>query len=84
MKSSKGNTRNKTDVSQDLGKIGKRIKELHIAKGYSSHETFAYENDFNRPQYGRYERGEDLRVSTLLRVMKALGVTPEEFFEGFE
>jgi len=68
-----------------LEKLGKRIKQLRIAKGYSSYEYFAYENEISRAQYGRYEKGEDLRFSTLAKVINALGITMREFFsEGFE
>lgn len=65
--------------------LGKRIKALRIAKGYTSYETFANENNINRPQYWRYENGQDIRFSTLLRILDALDVTLEEFFkQGFE
>ncbi|AZA91770.1 Helix-turn-helix domain [Chryseobacterium nakagawai] len=68
-----------------LQKLGKRIKELRIAKGYSSYEYFAYEHNISRAQYGRYEKGEDLRFSTLAKVINAFGMTMNEFFaEGFE
>lgn len=73
------------DPAVVLKQLGERIKALRIARGHSSHETFAYENNFNRAQYSRYERGEDLRFSTLLRIVQALDMTLEEFFsEGFE
>lgn len=81
---SKGKQKKTPAMSERMDKLGKRIKELRIAKGYSSHETFAYEHNINRPQYWRYENGQDLRFSTLLKVIDALGVTVEEFFEGFE
>lgn len=65
--------------------LGERIKALRMQKGYTSHELFAYEHDFNRTQYGRYERGEDLRFSTLLRIIEAFDMTVTEFFSvGFE
>lgn len=68
-----------------LRKVGKRIKELRISKGYSSYEYFAYEHNISRAQYGRYEKGEDLRFSTLAKVINAFGMTMKEFFsEGFE
>lgn len=81
---SKGKTRKSPSTPERMERLGRRIKELRIAKGYSSHETFAYEHNINRPQYWRYENGQDLRFSTLLKVIDALGVTVEEFFEGFE
>ncbi|MGG5209233.1 helix-turn-helix domain-containing protein [Chryseobacterium sp. MIQD13] len=68
-----------------LKKLGKRIKEIRIAQGYSSYEYFAYEHNISRAQYGRYEKGEDLRFSTLAKVISAFGMTMNEFFaEGFE
>ncbi len=69
----------------DLAKLGKRIKSLRIAKGYKNYENFAFENDIPRAQYGRYENGEDLRFSSLLKVIKAFDMTIAEFFSvGFE
>lgn len=79
--------RSKTDegMEQELVKLGDRIKQLRIKKGYTSYEIFAFENGINRAQFGRYERGEDLRYSSLLKVIRALGVTQREFFsEGFD
>ena len=71
--------------NKELVKLGKRIRELRIKKGYSNYEYFAYENNIPRAQFGRYEQGEDLRYSSLLRVVKALGITMEDFFsEGFD
>lgn len=70
---------------EDLKMLGERIRSLRIKKGYSNYENFAYEHDIARAQYGKYEKGEDLRYSSLLKVIKALGMTPKEFFEeGFE
>lgn len=68
--------------NKDIAKIGKRIKELRIKAGYSSYEVFAYENNISRSQFGKYERGENMRVDSLLKICKALKVTPEEFFKG--
>ena len=68
-----------------LKKLGARIKSLRIEKGYSSYEYFAYEHNISRAQFGRYERGEDLRFSTLVKIVAAFDMTFEKFFsEGFE
>lgn len=65
--------------------LAKRIKELRIKKGYSNYEYFAYEHGISRAQYGRYEKGEDLRFSSLMKLIEAFEMTPEEFFsEGFD
>ncbi|MDN4011938.1 helix-turn-helix transcriptional regulator [Chryseobacterium gambrini] len=68
-----------------LKNLGKRIKEIRIAKGYTSYEYFAYEHNISRAQFGRYERGEDLRFSTLAKIVQAFNMSLEEFFaEGFD
>ncbi len=73
------------ETERELVKLGERIKQLRVKKGYTSYEIFAFENGINRAQFGRYERGEDLRYSSLLKVCDALGVTIKEFFsEGFD
>lgn len=70
---------------EDLKKLAKRIKSLRQEKGYSNYENFAYVNDLPRAQYGRYEKGEDLKFSSLMKVIRALGIPVKEFFsEGFD
>jgi len=65
--------------------LAKRIKQLRIDKGYSSQETFAYDNDYTLSYYSRIERGEDIRFTSLVRLSKALGVNLKTLFsEGFE
>lgn len=72
-------------TQQQLSKLGNRIKALRKAKGFQNYEQFAYQNGISRSQYGRYENGEDLRFSSLLKVLKALDISLAEFFgEGFE
>ena len=68
-----------------LKKLGNRIRQIRISKGYTSYEYFAYDNNISRAQFGRYERGEDIRFSTLARIIEAFDMTVEEFFsEGFD
>jgi transcriptional regulator with XRE-family HTH domain len=66
-------------------KVGDRIRELRKQKGYKAYEDLAYEADIPRAQWGRYEKGANLKVNSLKKVLDALGVTPAEFFsKGFE
>ena len=66
-------------------KMGERLKSLRIKKGFTSYEAFAYEHGLSRALYGRYEKGKDLRFSSLVKIVKALNMTLEEFFsEGFD
>lgn len=80
-----GNKQNTTFAEEELQKLGSRIKQLRIQKGYTSYEYFAYEKDISRAQYGRYENGEDLRYSSLIKIVKAFDMSMEEFFsDGFK
>ena len=75
-----------TGTSTDFIKLGKRMRELRIKKGYSSFESFAYDNDLPRVLYGNYEKGEgNITYKNLLKVIKALNISITEFFsEGFK
>lgn len=67
-----------------LQKLGNRVKSLRIGKGYTSYDFFAYDHHISRAQWGRYENGQDLKFSSLLKVVTAFEMTLAEFFsEGF-
>jgi len=71
-------------VEIELENLGQRLRELRKAKGYNNYEKFAYDNDIARAQYGRYEKGSDLRFGTLLKIIESHGLSVAEFFsEGF-
>ena len=75
----------KKKLSKDIIALAKRLKELRVEKGYSNYENFAFDNELPRAQYGRYEKGEDLRFSSLMKVIRAYGISPQEFFsKGFD
>lgn len=70
---------------EEVLKLASRIKQLRKEAGYTSSEIFAYDNQITSSQYGRYERGEDIRFTSLVRLCKAFKISLEEFFsEGFE
>ncbi|MBI1227785.1 MAG: helix-turn-helix domain-containing protein [Bacteroidetes bacterium] len=72
-------------TKQQLANLGNRIKSLRKEKGFSNYEQFAFTHEIGRAQYGRYENGEDLRFSSLLKVLQAFDISLAEFFsEGFE
>ncbi|MBD0280285.1 MAG: helix-turn-helix transcriptional regulator [Flavisolibacter sp.] len=73
------------DAAYYQQKLGQRIKELRLKKGYTSYEYFAYEHNISRAQFGRYEKGQDLRFSSLIKIIQAFDMTLQEFFsEGFD
>jgi transcriptional regulator with XRE-family HTH domain len=68
-----------------LMKLAARLKTLRKQRGFASAENFANAYNINRTQYGRYEKGEDIRFSSLVRLLKAIGISLSEFFsEGFD
>lgn len=70
---------------KELTRLGNRIRALRVERGYTNYENFAFDHDIPRAQFGRYEKGEDLRYLSLLKVTRAFGITLEEFFsKGFE
>ena len=83
-KNEKGFTKNKdNEETIYLKKIGERLKYFRKKAGYSNYEYFAYDHNISRPQYGKYEAGANIQVNTLIKILKALNVTLEEFFTGF-
>jgi transcriptional regulator with XRE-family HTH domain len=69
--------------AQNLKKIGERLKHFRKKAGFTNYEYFAYEHGFSRPQYGKYEAGANIQLNTLMKILKALNVSLEEFFKGF-
>jgi len=77
-------TKPKKNKPKEILKLANRIKQLRKEKGYTSQETFAYDNDYTLSYYSRLERGEDIRFSSLVRLCKALDIDLKTFFsEGF-
>jgi transcriptional regulator with XRE-family HTH domain len=75
----------KIDEPQQIPeKVAARLRALRLQRGYTSYEQFALDNDLNRSLYGKYERGADMRISTLIRLCAALDITPDEFFKGIK
>lgn len=73
------------DTDQQLiEKIGKRIKSLRIAAGYTNAETFAFEHRIGRSQYAEWERGKDMKATSINRIAAIHDLTVEEFFEGMK
>ena len=72
-----------SEEAKYLKQVGDRLKYYRKKAGYTNYEYFAYENDISRPQYGKYEAGANIQLNTLMKILKALNVSLEEFFTGF-
>jgi transcriptional regulator with XRE-family HTH domain len=65
--------------------VGTRLKQLRKDAGYSSQETFAYDAEIPRALYGKYEKGSNMTISSLDRILKFHKISFEEFFsQGFK
>ena len=66
-----------------LFEIGKQIKNLRKTNTNLSAENFAYEKGFDRVQYSRIEKGTNITIKTLLKVLDKHNLTPKDFFNLF-
>ncbi|MEO8947185.1 MAG: XRE family transcriptional regulator [Mucilaginibacter sp.] len=68
-----------------LIKLGNRIKTLRIKAGHHHYEKFAYQNNIGRILLRRVELGGNVNYKNLLKIIKALGIRPSDFFsEGLD
>jgi transcriptional regulator with XRE-family HTH domain len=72
-------------VEDILKRLGRRIRELRIRQGFASQEAFADYCRLHRTFIGHLETGrKDFRLTTIIRVADALGVSLSELFAGME
>lgn len=67
-----------------LQKVGIKLKALRIKAKYKSAETFAFDNELNRVQYWRMEKGANFTLQSLIKVLDIHKLTLEEFFKDIE
>lgn len=70
------------DIEAKTQQIAEKIKELRKAKGFTSHETFAFTYELSRVQYWRVEKGRNITLKTLLKILAIHELSLEEFFKG--
>ncbi|HVR39617.1 MAG TPA: helix-turn-helix transcriptional regulator [Thermoanaerobaculia bacterium] len=64
-------------------KFGKRVRELRIAREWTQ-ERLAEEAELNAVQVSHIERGaNEPKLTTILRLAKALGITASELLRSF-
>ena len=74
----------KKKANKEVEQLAKRIKTIRINQGYVNSDHFAFDHYFARTQYARYEKGEDLRFTSLVKLVHSFGITLSQFFEGFD
>jgi transcriptional regulator with XRE-family HTH domain len=74
----------KPESGAQLQQLGERIRQLREQRGWSQ-EGFAHEGGLGRSFAGAIERGEkDVRLSTLTKLAKALGVSLSQLLKGID
>ncbi|MFM9838683.1 MAG: helix-turn-helix domain-containing protein [Cyclobacteriaceae bacterium] len=75
--------KNEAVLERQLKLIGEKLAELRRKKGYSSHESFAYDFELPRVQYWRMEKGKsNITIKSLLRIMEIHSLSLKEFFNS--
>ena len=67
------------DTEKMLNKIGKVLKNKRQAR--TTLESFSYEINISRSAMTRYESGGDMYLSTFLKLLHGLDISPEDFFK---
>lgn len=68
-------------VDNRILKMAQKLKKLRIESGYTSYEKFAWENEINRVQYWRMEKGANITLTSLLKVLDVHKISLRDFFE---
>lgn len=71
----------KHSPEEQLKRVGEALKKLRISKGHSNYDYFAYEIGMSRSQYGEYEKGKNMNLLTLMRILDHHNITIDEFFK---
>ncbi|MEL1242783.1 XRE family transcriptional regulator [Flavobacterium sp. DGU11] len=69
------------NIELKINEISKKLKAIRLSKGYTSYETFAFENELNRVQYWRIESGKNITLKTLIKVLDIHKISLKDFFE---
>lgn len=68
-----------------LIRLGVRIKALRVNAGFHSQETFSYASGVPKAQYSRYEKGSNITMLSLQKILKFHKISWENFFsEGID
>jgi len=72
-------------VEQLFRRLGKRIRDVRVQRGFTSQEAFADYLKVHRTFVGHLETGrKDFRLTTLIRIAEALEVPLADLFVGLE
>ena len=61
--------------------IGQKLKRIRIEAGYTSYEKFAIEHDIDRKYYWSIEKGRNISITYLKKILDIHKITFAEFFK---
>ncbi|MET6999437.1 helix-turn-helix domain-containing protein [Chitinophaga defluvii] len=65
--------------------VAKRIKDLRKKQGFENQEHFAWEKNLSRSLYGKYEKGANMTLDSLEKLINAFNISVKDFFsKGFD
>lgn len=70
--------------SDYINKIANKLKLLRINAGFSSYENFANAFDLDRKQYWRIEKGSNITINTLHKILSIHQISFSQFFEDID
>jgi len=71
----------KSQISQEVLLLGKRIEEIIKVKGLKTREV-AHDADMDVENLRKYIKGkQEMKISTMLKITKSLGVTVNDLFD---
>ena len=74
---------NKSSISTSRNTaIAEKIKQLRINAGFTSYENFAVHYDLDRKYYWSIEKGRNISMEYLYKILDIHQITLEEFFQG--
>jgi|1185.fasta_scaffold102611_3 hypothetical protein len=68
------------DPLVDVIKMAKKVKELRIKRGYLTAESFTKRHRLSRSLYLRFEKGNDIRLSSFIKIINAFDISVTELF----
>lgn len=60
--------------------ICNKIKQLRIEAGYTNYENFAWDLEMSRSFYFKVEKGHNMTIETLLRILDSHEIQIDDFF----
>ena len=71
------------DELEALRKIGAGLRKLRKERGYSNYHKLAYDMDMTHSQYGGYEKGKNMNILTLLRILNFHKISLKDFVSDY-